>query len=38
VGLRVREQLALQRLRRSLGGATRRISPRLVDWCRSHWP
>ena len=38
VGLRVREQLALQRLRRSLGGATRRISPRLVDWCRSRWP
>jgi FkbM family methyltransferase len=38
VRLKVRQRLLLLYLRRALGGATRRISPALTDWCRSIWP
>jgi FkbM family methyltransferase len=35
--LGVGQRLALQRLRGSLGGATRKISPSLAHWCGSIW-
>jgi len=38
VRLRVRQQLLQLCLRRSLGGALRKISPALFGWCRSIWP
>jgi hypothetical protein len=38
VRLGVRQRLALQHLRGSLGGATRKISPGLARWCGSIWP
>ena len=38
VRLGVRRRLALQHLRGSLGGATRKVSPGLARWCGSIWP
>ena len=35
---RLQQRLLLLWLRRSLGSATRKISPALTEWCRSIWP